>query len=68
MAEEMISDGEGSVEATGDAIIIAESIIAGLSEIAGAIREINKTLKEQNADEYGDPVEPQSYMDGSPIE
>jgi hypothetical protein len=67
MAEEKISDGEGTVEATGDAIVIAESIYAGLSEIAQAIRDVNKTLKAQDAEDYGSPQEVETYMDGTPV-
>lgn len=42
--------------------IIGDAIYAGLCEIAGAIRELAKA---QAGDEIGDPVESDTYLDGS---
>lgn len=55
---------QAEIEASGEAILIAEAILAGFGELAAAVRELAKAL----ADE-GDEVEPEPerYLDGSKI-
>lgn len=65
MVEKKIPVGEEAIIYSTDAEIIADAIYAGLSEIAKAIRE--HTSSEQ-AEDWGEPVEPKCYMDGTPIE
>lgn len=54
---------ETGIEASGDAIAIADSIYAGLTEIA---RAITLLAKNGSVDEE-EPVLPRTYLDGSPI-
>lgn len=54
-----------AVEASGDAILIADAIGHagdGFHAIAWALQEIAKAL---SGDDYGDPVESDSYLDGT---
>jgi hypothetical protein len=66
MVEGSVRESEGEIEASGDAIIIAQSIYDGLSKIADEIRELGKILVPIE-DDYGEPVEPKNYMDGTRI-
>ena len=63
MADGEVRESEDEVEASGDAVVIAEAIYAGLSKIAQSLDRIAKIL----SDDYeGDnPEEISSYMDGS---
>lgn len=62
MDEKEAERGGGAVEASGDAIVIGESIYAGLSEIAGAIEKLAKALTGDDEP----PVESETYLDGKP--
>lgn len=55
------------IDASGDAIIIGESIrylADSVREFAGAVRELAKAYKSDGAEE---PEEMSTYLDGSPI-
>lgn len=61
----MVEETSGEIiEATGDAVIIAEALHA----IAEALSKIAKEIKISNNEEYGEPLESPTYMDGKPIE
>jgi hypothetical protein len=55
-------ESQDAIEASGDTIVIADAIYAGLAEIAGAIREVAKALA---GDEVGEPDESEVYLDGT---
>ena len=64
MAQENDTQGGGEVreiEASGDAIIIADAIYGGLAEIAAGLRAIAKALE----GEEGEPQEEEYYLDGT---
>lgn len=63
MADGEVRESEDEIEASGDAVVIAEAIYAGLSKIAQSLDRIAKIL----SDEYegDDPDKTSSYMDGS---
>lgn len=62
MVKEESNRSEEQIEASGDAIVIADAIYGGLAEIAGAIRELAKA---QAGEDYGDAEESDTYLDGS---
>lgn len=54
-------EGQEEIEATGDAIVIADSIRYAGEQIAGSIRELARALEFN-----GEPEEePEFYLDGS---
>lgn len=66
MVEKTVRESQGEIQATGDAIVLAEAVYNGLIEIADAIREVGKMLNEgENVEE---PVEFEKYLDGTRAE
>lgn len=63
MGQEKISTSEGTVEASGDALVIADAIYAGLSEIAKAIKSMNEDI----GSDYGEPEVAETYLDGTRV-
>lgn len=61
-------DGQGheteEIEASGDAIIIAQAIQFGFGELADAIREVARAIADEGEDVER---EPERYLDGSKI-
>lgn len=55
-------DEETPIEASGDAIVIADALFRGLGEIADAIRECARAL---NGDGFEQPGGLDTYLDGS---
>ena len=55
---------QAEIEASGEAILIAEAILAGFGELAAAVRELARSVSDE-----GDDVEPEPerYLDGSRI-
>ena len=66
MDEKTLREGEREIEATGDAMIIADAIYTGLHEIAESVKALTKVMSEGD-DGYGSPQEAETYMDGTPI-
>lgn len=68
MVKETGGEGEDqTIEASGDAIIISQGLFAiaqGLTEIARAVKGLDKDMNEEN---YGEPEESTSYLDGTVI-
>jgi hypothetical protein len=62
MVEAEIPEGEGEDFPSLDAFVVAEAIREGLFEIAKSIRET-----QIEPEDYGNPQEPETYMDGTPI-
>lgn len=55
-------EGQETVEASGEAIVIADAIYGGLAEIASAIREVAKAIA---GDDVGEPEESETFLDGT---
>lgn len=56
------AEGTQEVEASGDAIVIADAIRTGLDGIAEAIRMVAREMRGEEIED-----EPKRYMDGTPI-
>lgn len=55
---------QAEIEASGEAILIAEAILAGFGDLAAAVRELARAVNDE-----GDDVEPEPerYLDGTKI-
>lgn len=62
MVKEAVRESETEVEASGDAIVVAEAIFAGLSEIAKSIDRLTAAMYAPSDDDI--PEVPTSYLDG----
>lgn len=61
-------DGQGNepeeIEASGEAILIAEAILTGFAELSTAVRELARAIADEGEDVER---EPERYLDGSKI-
>lgn len=64
MDKKEVQSSEEAAEISGDALAIADAIFAGLTEIAGAIRELSRSI---NNEEQEAPAEKETYLDGGAL-
>lgn len=63
------SEAGEAVEASGDAIVIADAIFGGFQLLATAFDRLTKAINDQSQiDEHGAPQEASTYLDGKSIE
>lgn len=63
MVDAKVRESEDAIEASGDAIVVAEAIFAGLCRIAESVDRLAKVFSEDT--EQDEPENLTSYMDGS---